>query len=72
MGDVLMPMSTPKANKATVQSTPTVNTEEEDRKRRIEAVERARRSRAATLKTSPKGLLVVAESTPARKSLLGQ
>lgn len=72
MGDVLIPMSKPAAKTAPVQASPAVNTEDEERKRRIESLERARRSRAATLKTSAKGFLSAAESMPARKSLLGQ
>lgn len=72
MGDVLIPMSKPKPRPAAVQVAPVVNTEDEERKRRIASIERARRSRAATLKTSSRGLLVAAESTPTRKSLLGQ
>lgn len=72
MGDVLIPMSTPKPKSAPVQQNIAVEPEDEERQRRIASLERARRSRAATLKTSAKGLLVAAEATPPRKSLLGQ
>lgn len=54
MGDVLIPMSTPKPKSAPVQQNIAVEPEDEERQRRIASLERARRSRAATLKTSAK------------------
>jgi len=45
---------------------------EEDRKRRLEALNRRRRGRAGTIVTSARGLLRLSDEAPRRKSLLGE
>ncbi len=45
---------------------------EDERRRRIEALARRRRAGGETVATSLRGLLRLAESAPARKSLLGE
>lgn len=45
---------------------------QDERRRRIEALARRRRAGGETVATSLRGLLRLAESAPARKSLLGE
>lgn len=68
MGNIFSP---PRAPKPTVAK-PTTDIEEEDRKRRLDALARVRRGRAGTIATSARGLLVSANVSGERKSLLGE
>ncbi len=43
-----------------------------EREQRLAAVERLRRGRRATVKTSARGLLATNDTTPGRKTLLGE
>ncbi len=51
---------------------PPEDTDETERKRRVEMLARRRRGRAETVATSFKGLLRLAADAPRRKSLLGE
>ncbi len=51
---------------------PTEDSDEIERKRRLELLARRRRGRAETVATSLKGLLRLAADAPRRKSLLGE
>ncbi len=68
MGNLFSPPKTPKPAAATSS----VDLEEEERQRRLDALARARRGRAGTIATSPRGLLVAANWAGERKSLLGE
>ena len=59
--------ATPAATAAAV-----ANTQEEARKRPVEAAPQQRSGRAGTIVTSARGLLVPIDWTPQRKSLLGE
>jgi len=50
----------------------TVNTEQADRQRRLDALSRQRAGRAGTIATSSRGLLIPTDWMPQRKSLLGE
>jgi hypothetical protein len=43
-----------------------------ERRQRLQALARQRQGRAATIATSPRGLLATTNDAPARKSLLGE
>lgn len=51
---------------------PLPDLDEEDRGRRLAAIERRRRGRAGTIATSERGLLALSPTAPRRKSLLGE
>jgi hypothetical protein len=46
--------------------------EESAQQQRIDALKRQSRGRAATITTSPRGLLTLSSTEPSRKSLLGE
>jgi len=46
--------------------------EEKARRERLDLMDRRRRGRGATIATSPRGLLVIEDWVPRRKSLLGE
>jgi hypothetical protein len=70
MGGLINPPS-PRSKPAPTTS-PQENTEQADRQRRVDALTRQRAGRAGTIATSPRGLLIPSDWTPARKSLLGE
>lgn len=43
-----------------------------ERKRRLEEIARRQRGRASTVLTSPRGLLLLSDNAPQRRSLLGE
>ncbi len=51
---------------------PAPDTDAEDRKLRLEALDRRRRGRAGTINTSDRGLLATSNTGGHRKSLLGE
>lgn len=61
---------TPSASSAT--PTAQVDTAEQEREQRVEALRRQRAGREGTITTSDRGLLSSADWVPQRKSLLGE
>ncbi len=51
---------------------PAVDAEDAERRKRLEAIARRQRGLASTITTSSRGLLVLNETLPQRKSLLGE
>jgi len=70
MGGMFKASQAPATNAAPTPAV--VDTAAEDRKRRLEALERQRAGRAGTITTSSRGLLMQADWVPERKSLLGE
>jgi hypothetical protein len=60
--------SAPKPSRPALEADP----KEAERQRRLEALERKRRSLSGTITTSPRGLLALSDWAPKRKSLLGE
>lgn len=50
----------------------TVNVEDTERRKRLETLARRQKGLAGTIATSPRGLLLLSDTTLQRKSLLGQ
>lgn len=50
---------------------PEPDPEEDDRKARLEAIDRRRRGRAGTIETSSKGVMALQETSQDQKKLLG-
>ena len=72
MGGFLSIFSPPSAPAPLPPAPPLDDSEEIDRRRRLELLARRRRGRAETVATSLKGLLRLAADAPQRKSLLGE
>jgi hypothetical protein len=77
MGGLINPSSPPSPPSLPLPSKPAPtpiipNTETADRQRRLDALARERTGRSSTIVTSPRGLLVPADWSPQRKSLLGE
>ena len=51
---------------------PAADTDDTDRRKRLEAIARRQRGLAGTVATSPRGLLLLSDNTLQRKSLLGE